>query len=124
MRQALVSAALLLHLGAAAAAGDAGSGESIYQRCGACHSLEHDRAGPRHCGLFGRKAGSVKDFPYSEGMKRSGIVWSQATLDRFLANPGEVVPGTPMAAFGVSDAQERADLVAWLERASASPACR
>ena len=121
--RALLLACLAVAL-PAAGAGDAGSGEAIYARCGACHSLELDRAGPRHCGLIGRKAGSVQGFEYSDGMKRSGIVWSEATLDRFLASPGEVVPGTPMAAFGVGDARERADLIAYLERAGRSAQCR
>ena len=124
MRLALLAAAFLLHAGSAAAGGDAGSGAAIYERCGACHSLEQDRAGPRHCGLIGRRAGSVKDYPYSEAMKRSGIVWSEATLERFLADPGKLVPGTPMAAFGVSDAKERADVIAYLARANASAQCR
>ena len=124
MRLALLAAAFLLHAGSAAAGGDAGSGAAIYERCGACHSLEQDRAGPRHCGLIGRRAGSVKDYPYSEAMKRSGIVWSEATLDRFLANPAATVPGTAMGYDGVKDRKERADLVAYLAAAGKSKECR
>ena len=103
--------------------GDARAGEAIYERCAACHSLGHDRAGPRHCGLIGRRAGSVAGYPYSEAMKRSGLVWSEATLDRFLADPMRAVPGTAMGYAGIPSAKERSDLVAYLKRASASPDC-
>jgi len=106
-----------------AARGDAKAGEGIYARCLACHALAYDRTGPRHCGLLGRRAGSVKDFSYSEAMKRSRIVWSEKTLDRFLANPLRAVPGTAMGYAGVTDRKERADLIAYLEQANASPEC-
>ena len=110
--------------GSAALLGDAARGERIYDRCQACHALAYDRTGPRHCGLFGRKAGSVPGFPYSDAMKRSGIVWNAQTLDRFLADPTGVVPGTAMGYAGVKDAKERADLIAYLEQANRSAACR
>ena len=108
----------------AAAAGDAKSGEALYERCAACHSLERDRAGPRHCGLFGRRAGSVRDFPYTAGMKRSKIVWNADSLDRFLADPEAVVPGTAMGLARVASAAERADLIAYLEAAGKSRTCK
>jgi cytochrome c len=104
---------------APAAKGDPQRGEEIYARCGACHSLESDRTGPRHCGLFGRRAGSVPGFAYSQAMKNSGIVWDARTLDRFLTNPLRVVPGTTMGYAGIEDAQERADLIAYLGSATA-----
>jgi cytochrome c2 len=66
-----------------AADGDAARGEVIYQRCLACHSLEHKRVGPRHCGLFGRRAGSLKDYQYSAAMKKYGVTWNEETLDRY-----------------------------------------
>jgi len=99
--------------------GDPQRGEEIYARCGACHALESDRTGPHHCGLFGRRAGSVPGFNYSRAMKRSGIVWNADTLDRFLASPTRVVPGTTMGYAGIDDAQERADLIAYLAAATA-----
>ena len=100
----------------ATARGDPANGERIYGRCLACHALQYDRTGPRHCGLFGRKAGSVPGFDYSEAMKRSGIVWNAATLDRFLADPLGTVPGTTMGYAGIADARERADLIAYLRQ--------
>jgi cytochrome c len=93
---------------------DPGKGEEIYGRCLACHAIEYDRVGPRHCGLLGRRAGSVAGFEYSEAMKRSGIVWSARMLDKFLAAPLEVVPGTTMTYAGIDDPRERADLIAYL----------
>jgi cytochrome c len=100
-----------------AATGDAGRGEEIYGRCLACHALAFDRVGPRHCGLFGRHAGSVAGFSYSAAMKNSTIVWNEKTLDRFLANPPKAVPGTTMTYAGIPDAAERADLIAYLKSA-------
>lgn len=118
-------AALAIGLPAGAAAGDAAHGAEIYQRCIACHSLDRNRTGPRHCGLFGRRAGGVADFAYSPAMARSGIVWDEASLDRFLESPLKAVPGTRMGYAGVKDARERADLIAYLKAASADPAiCR
>ena len=109
---------------ALASPGDAKAGEAIYERCAACHSLATDRTGPRHCGLLGRRAGSVKHFPYTEAMKRSGIVWTKESLDRFLAAPLAAVPGTSMGYSGIADPKERADLIAFLERSRDSPSCR
>ena len=104
-------------------AGDPEKGRQLYARCAACHSLTVDRTGPRHCGLLGRRAGSVPGFNYSEAMKNADVVWTVATLDRFLANPMKAMPGTAMGYAGVDDRLERADLVAFLARASSSEAC-
>lgn len=119
------AALLLAATGTAQAAGNPAAGQAIYERCAACHSLAQDRAGPHHCGVLGRRAGSVKGFVYSEAMKRSGLVWNEKTLDRFLTNPARVVPGTSMGYAGVKDARERADLIAYLASAgkATSPAC-
>ena len=103
--------------------GNPKAGEAVYERCLACHALAYDRTGPRHCGLFGRRAGSVKDFEYSEAMKRSKIVWNEETLDRFLASPLTAVPGTAMGYAGVVDSKERTDLIAYLKQANESAQC-
>jgi len=105
------------------AGGDPKAGEAIYSRCAACHALEYDRTGPRHCGLLGRRAGALPGFDYSEAMRRSRIVWSEATLDRFLADPLGAVPGTTMGYGGVRDKKERADLIAYLAKAGRSASC-
>lgn len=121
---ALLAAAALAMAAAPAAAGDPQAGEAIYSRCLACHALAYDRTGPRHCGLFGRRAGSVEGFEYSQAMQGSKIVWSEKTLDRFLANPLRALPGMAMGYAGVTDPKERADLIAYLKQADGSPQCR
>ncbi len=115
------AAAVMLLLGfpgGASAAGDPVKGESIYARCQGCHSIDRNRIGPLHRGLFGRTAGSVAGFSYSKAMKSSGIVWGEATLDDFLAHPRQTVPGTKMTYAGIADPQERADLIAYLKEAT------
>ncbi|MET3918951.1 cytochrome c [Variovorax sp. OAS795] len=119
----LLAAATLAAGVQALAAPDAVRGEQVYARCLACHALAADRVGPRHCGLFGRLAGSVPGFSYSEAMKKSKIVWNDKTLDRFLASPLAVVPGTAMTYDGVPDPGDRADLIAYLRQADGTPAC-
>ncbi len=108
---------------AAIAAPDAVRGEQVYARCQACHALAADRVGPHHCGLFGRLAGSVPGFNYSDAMKKSKIVWNDKTLDRFLAKPLAVVPGSAMTYDGVLDPKDRADLIAYLHHANEMPEC-
>lgn len=90
-------------------------GELLYARCMGCHSIDANRTGPLHCGLFGRRAGSVPGFSdYSKAMRDSGIVWDSKNLDAFLADPVKRVPGTTMGYAGVRDPRERAELIAWL----------
>lgn len=108
---------------AALAAGDPEAGETVYSRCLACHSLEVNRTGPKHCGLFGRRAGSVPGYDYSPAMSRSQLVWNERTLDRFLAAPLETVPGTTMTYAGVPDVKERSDLIAYLKQETAAARC-
>ena len=109
---------------AAAAAPDVLRGEQIYVRCMACHALASNRVGPRHCGLLGRRAGSLPGFAYSPAMKNSKLVWDEKTLDLFIKSPTKLVPGTAMTYDGVADAQERQDLIAYLKKAGQSDACR
>lgn len=120
---ALLALAAVTSLPAGAAPlGDPARGEALYARCLACHALAYNRTGPKHCGLFGRRAGGVAGFRYSPAMARADIVWDGNTLDRFLTNPTAMIPDTAMGYAGIADAQERADLIAWLRQASASPA--
>jgi len=123
----LIASALFLHCCGAIAAkqqtemiGDPRNGEQIYARCMACHSLTENRIGPRHCGVFGRRAASVPGFDYSPAMRRAKIVWNEKTLERFLTDPMKYVPGTAMVFSGVPDRKERADLIAWLKEAGSS----
>ncbi len=100
---------------AGAGAQDAARGRELYEaRCGGCHSVEANRVGPMHRGVVGRKAGGVADFGYSSALKGSAVVWSEATLDRWLADPEKTIPGQAMG-FSVADAQDRKDLIAFLK---------
>jgi len=118
---ALLAALLSGGASASAADGNAERGEEIYTRCLACHTLAQNRVGPRHCGLFDRKAGSVPNYAYSPAMKKYGVTWNDETLDRFIENPMKTVPGTKMGYAGIKDAQERADLIAYLKRSTSDP---
>jgi cytochrome c len=114
----VLAASALFAPAAANAAGDPVHGAEIYQRCQLCHSIEHDLVGPRHLGLLGRKAGSIPGFPYSDAIRRSGITWSETTLNEFLSGPQAYVPGTRMTFTGLPDAQDRADVIAFLKEAT------
>ncbi len=103
------------------AAGDAVHGAKVYQDCMICHALDKNEIGPRHRNAFGSKAGSVPDYSYSAALKASGIVWDETTLDRWLTDPPAFVPGTKMT-FSVDDAQDRADVIAFLKKAAAEAA--
>jgi cytochrome c len=102
----------------AAAAGDAGRGQALYEsRCTGCHSVDQNRIGPAHQGVFGRRAGRVTNYDYSPALKSSKVVWSDKTLDAWLTNPERTIPGQKMG-YQVTDATDRADLIAYLRRVS------
>jgi len=89
-------------------------GQMRYEaRCSGCHSPDMNRVGPRHNGVFGRRAGSLSDYNYSAALKASGLVWDAATLDRWLAGPPKLVPGTKMG-ISVADPKDRQDIIAYL----------
>jgi cytochrome c len=93
-------------------------GAEVFRRtCNACHAIACNKSqGPKLGGLFGRKAGTVADFSYSPEMMRSGIVWTERTLDLFVTDPSALVPGNRMAsAPTVKEATERRSLIAWLK---------
>ena len=99
--------------------GNADRGRQVYEsRCIACHSLDANRVGPRHRGVFGRRAGIVDGYRYSEAIRESGVVWTDAALDAWLANPGGFIPGSKMG-FRLSRPGDRADVIAFLKRDAA-----
>jgi len=101
-------------------------GAQVYERCAACHAIDRNRTGPQHCGLFQRRSGQAPGFAqYSPAMRKAGIAWNAITLDRFLRDPAQMVPGTSMGYAGVKDPTDRADLIAWMQVASrAGVSCR
>lgn len=119
--RSILSAALAAGILAAAAPalaqsaphGDPVRGQALYQACAGCHSLDDNDVGPKHRGVVGRRAGSVPGFSYSPALKGSGLVWTPANLDRWLAGPQALIPGARMF-FSLSNAQSRADIIAYL----------
>jgi cytochrome c len=110
----------LLLAGAARADGDAARGEVKFRDCAACHKLEAgaNNLGPSLHGIFERKAGELADFRYSPAVKRSGIGWTPDTLDKFITDPQAMVPGNRMPYAGMASASDRADLIAYLQKAT------
>ena len=99
---------------APAPAGSAIKGKDIYDaRCSACHSVEDNRVGPMHLGVFGRKAGGIKSYRYSDALNKSKVVWSHDTLTAWLSNPEALIPGQRMG-YAMDNAQDREDVVAYL----------
>jgi cytochrome c len=117
---ATAALSVLLLAGAARADGDAVRGEARFQDCAACHRLEAgtNNVGPSLHGIFARKAGEIVDFRYSPAIKRSGIVWTPEMLDKFITDPQALVPGNRMPYAGMANASDRADLIAYLTKAS------
>lgn len=105
-------------LPAASEKGDASRGQEVFQnRCIGCHSLDQDKEGPQLRGVFGKKAGSVPTFKYSDAMKASNIIWDADSLDQWLADPDKIVPNSDMV-FRVPKARERTDVIAYLQQLS------
>ena len=94
--------------------GDASHGEALYEACQDCHSLDKNDVGPRHRGVFGRKAASLSDYDYSDALKSANIVWNEETLDKWLTDPQAVAPGAKMF-FHLDNPQDRADVIAYLK---------
>lgn len=114
---------LALAAGAAAAApaGDPARGLERYEAiCGGCHSIEMSRIGPAHRGVVGRTSGTLPGFAYSPALKEAHIVWTPATLDRWLRGPPKLVPGTFMG-LSVREPTDRRDIIAFLATQTAKP---
>jgi cytochrome c2 len=113
----VVTSLLTLVLAPSPRAQDASAGEKIFRNnCSICHSPQPGRnlVGPSLFSVVNRHSGEIANFHYSDANKNSGLVWNAATLDRYLAGPREVVPGTKMTFPGLKDPQQRADVIAYL----------
>jgi len=98
--------------------GDPSRGKELFvKRCGGCHSLEADKEGPRLGNVFGRKAGTIPTFKYSDALKSAQIVWDEALLNKWLIDTDSVVPDNDMD-FHVPKADERADIIQFLRVSS------
>ena len=103
---------------------DAAAGEKVFLVCKACHQIgdnAKNAVGPVLNGLFGRKAGSVEGYKYSEANKNSGITWTDEEFTKYIQDPKAVVPGTKMAFAGVKDEKKIKDLIAYLHTFDKAP---
>ena len=117
-------AALALPMTAQAqdAAGDTAKGKQVFAKCQACHSIEAgtNKLGPSLHGVIGRTSGAIDGFRYSDAMKNAHLTWDEATLDKYLASPKTVVPGTKMVFPGLPKEEDRLNVIAYLKDAGAS----
>jgi cytochrome c2 len=114
---AVLAATLVLALAASAQAQQVDSGARVFKsQCSICHSTQPDRniIGPSLFGVVGRHSGRIAGFHYSHANLASGLVWDPETLDKYLAAPRQVVPGTAMSYPGLKDDAARRDLIAFL----------
>jgi cytochrome c len=108
---------LLLAAVSPGSAADVETGKAAFKKCALCHPIEagKNKIGPSLFGVVGRKAASLENFNYSEGMKKFDHTWDEATLDTYLADPRTTVSGTKMIFPGIKDKTERDDVIAYLE---------
>ena len=113
------AASAVMAMPVAAGAADEGLEITFNDHCRECHSfLKGDnRLGPSLYGVVGRKAGIEPGFGYTQSLKDSGVTWDEPTLDKWIANPGAVIPGNGMSPpfGGVADAEIRKRIIAFLK---------
>ena len=99
------------------AEGDAAAGKAVFRQCMACHSIKagENKIGPSLHNIVGRPSHSVEKFNYSPAMKAYDVTWDHATLDHYLINPRETVPGTRMIFVGLKEEADRKNLIAYLD---------
>eukprot|EP01117_Protostelium_nocturnum_P000840 TRINITY_DN11077_c0_g1_i1.p1 TRINITY_DN11077_c0_g1~~TRINITY_DN11077_c0_g1_i1.p1 ORF type:complete len:135 (-),score=39.68 TRINITY_DN11077_c0_g1_i1:8-412(-) len=100
----------------------ADEGEKLFRaRCSQCHTTAKDapnKLGPNLYGLFGRKAGAVPEYKFTQAMKNSGVTWEHDTLFEFLESPKKFVPQNKMPFPGFKREQDRDNVIAFLKQAT------
>jgi cytochrome c len=93
-------------------------GKALFEkRCGGCHAVDRDKEGPRLGGVYGRPAGYLDSFQYSDALKKSKLKWAEDTLDKWLTDPEKLVPNNDMT-FHVEKPDERREIIAYLKSLS------
>ncbi|CAN7302581.1 cytochrome c family protein [Phenylobacterium sp. LjRoot164] len=111
-------AAVLASLPAPYNTADIDNGKAKFAMCRSCHTIVEGGAnltGPNLHGVFGRKAGALENYKYSEAVKNAGFVWDAEHLDKWLAEPRTFLPGTKMTFAGLKSEKDRIDLIAFLK---------
>lgn len=125
MRLFVVFVIAILAAMPAMAAGDPVKGKQVFNQCKACHWLTdkpRPKMGPNLNGLFGRKAGTSPSYKaYSPALRQAGFVWTDDKLDHWLENPRTFLKGNRMVFAGVRNEARRADLIAYLKKATVDP---
>ncbi len=117
MRRFVMSLFCLVAASQAHAAGDATAGKALFQqKCAICHSVDVgvNKIGPSLHAVVGRKAGSLDGYSYSDAMKNANRTWDDATLDDYLTNPREKIPGIKMIFKGLDNPVDRQNVIAYL----------
>jgi cytochrome c len=115
----LAALALASFASPAWAEGDAAAGEKVFAKCRACHQVGEsakNAVGPKLNGLFGRPAGSIEGYRYTDANKNSGITWDEATFREYIKDPKAKIPGTKMAFAGLKSDKEIDDVIAYLKQ--------
>lgn len=118
---AAAAAVLVAYSGSALAEGDATKGEKVFKKCATCHNIaagEGNKVGPNLYGIIGRPAGTAEGFNYSDAMKNSGITWTEDELEKYLADPKAIVPGTKMTFPGLKKEDDIDNVIAYIKQAS------
>jgi cytochrome c len=105
-------------------AADLENGRRAFARCRSCHTITPggpNMTGPNLWGVFGRKAGTHPGFNYSKAVQEADITWDGERIDHWLENPRTFLPGNKMSFAGLPDADDRRDLVAWLQLNTTAP---
>ncbi|MPZ55488.1 MAG: c-type cytochrome [Rhizobiales bacterium] len=123
MHRLLLACAVAITFAPSTKAQDAAAGEKVFAQCRACHQVgptARNLVGPKLNGLFGRKAGTIDGYSYTDANKNSGITWDEAVFSEYIKNPRAKVPGTKMVYAGLKDEQRITDLIAYLTQFDAS----
>lgn len=101
------------------ASADPAAGEKSFGKCRSCHKLDgSDGVGPHLNGVVERDVAAVEGFNYSDAMASHEGAWTPEELNAFITNPKGYIPGTKMSFAGIKSAEERANLVAYLQTAN------